>query len=128
MDGMGIYIYTDGVTYEGQYKDDKKTGYGLYYWTDGRKYEGWWYKGKQHGLGIYKDPTKNKVKYGLWEVGQRRSWFNEQTIYQINNNQYQYEAEFTDPKSKKYLEPNATFARPTNFDFKIEEIKSKYQL
>ena len=77
MDGMGIYIYTDGVTYEGQYKDDKKTGYGLYYWTDGRKYEGWWYKGKQHGLGIYTDPTKNKVKYGLWEIGQRRSWFNE---------------------------------------------------
>ena len=33
MHGMGIYIYTDGVTYEGEYKEDKKTGYGLYFWT-----------------------------------------------------------------------------------------------
>lgn len=46
MHGIGIYVYSDGVTYEGQYVDDKKTGYGFYYWTDGRKYEGWWYKGK----------------------------------------------------------------------------------
>jgi hypothetical protein len=46
MHGIGIYVYVDGVTYEGQYKDDKKTGYGLYFWTDGRKYEGSWYNGK----------------------------------------------------------------------------------
>jgi hypothetical protein len=85
MHGVGIYIYTDGVTYEGQYKEDKKTGYGLYYWTDGRKYEGWWYNGKQHGLGIYKDPSKGKVKYGLWEHGKRVTWFNQTTIEQINN-------------------------------------------
>lgn len=84
MHGMGIYIYTDGVTYEGQYKEDKKTGYGLYFWTDGRKYDGWWYNGKQHGLGIYKDPSKGKVKYGLWEHGKRITWFSPQAIYQIN--------------------------------------------
>jgi hypothetical protein len=38
-------------------------------------YEGYWFKGKQHGLGIFKDPNKKKVKYGLWENGQRISWF-----------------------------------------------------
>ena len=75
MHGFGIYIYNDGVMYLGQYLDDKKTGYGLYKWTDSRKYEGWWYGGKQHGLGIYKDPTKKKVKYGLWEHGTRIVWY-----------------------------------------------------
>lgn len=77
MHGFGIYVYADGVTYEGQFVDDKKTGYGFYYWTDGRKYEGWWYKSKQHGLGIFKEPKKKKVKYGLWEHGKRMNWFDE---------------------------------------------------
>ena len=46
MHGLGIHIYPDGLTYEGMYRDDKKTGFGFYFWTDGRKYEGWWFKGK----------------------------------------------------------------------------------
>jgi len=128
MHGMGIYIYTDGVTYEGQYKEDKKTGYGLYFWTDGRKYDGWWYNGKQHGLGIYKDPSKGKVKYGLWEHGKRITWFSPQAIYQINEHQYNYEAEFKEAQSKTYVEPNATFARPDKFDENIKQIKEMFQL
>jgi len=123
MHGMGIYKYTDGVTYEGQYKEDKKCGYGLYFWTDGRKYEGWWYNGKQHGLGIYKDKNKGKVKYGLWEHGKRVTWFNPQTIYQINDQTYRYDAEFKDPTSKNHLDPGATFNKPENFDAELTEIK-----
>ena len=46
MQGIGIYIYADGVRYDGQYLNDKKEGFGLYYWTDGRKYVGWWHLGK----------------------------------------------------------------------------------
>jgi len=38
MHGIGVYKYADGVIYEGQYEDDKKTGYGIYKWTDGRVY------------------------------------------------------------------------------------------
>jgi hypothetical protein len=76
MHGLGIYTYPDGVIYEGQFNKDKKTGYGVYIWNDGRIYEGWWYGGKQHGLGIYKDTGKGKIKYGIWEHGQRLSWFN----------------------------------------------------
>ena len=38
MHGIGIFIYTDGVKYEGQFENDKKTGYGIYKWLDGRKY------------------------------------------------------------------------------------------
>ena len=46
MHGYGIYIYSDGVRYDGQYHKDKKQGYGVYKWTDGRLYEGWWIGGK----------------------------------------------------------------------------------
>jgi hypothetical protein len=84
MAGLGIYIYTDGVIYEGQFRQDKKNGYGLYYWTDGRTYEGLWFNGKQHGLGIYKDPAKGKMKYGLWEHGKRLKWYNDEVILLIN--------------------------------------------
>lgn len=84
MEGIGIYFWADGRRYEGQYHNDKKEGFGIYYWTDGRKYEGWWYKGKQHGLGTYVDPTKGKVKYGLWENGKRARWYDEQTIKLID--------------------------------------------
>ena len=58
MHGMGIYIYSDGVVYEGQFEEDKKTGFGVYKWLDGRQYEGYWHKGKQHGLGILFDDKK----------------------------------------------------------------------
>lgn len=43
---MGVYLWSDGRKYEGEYKDDKKNGYGIYIWADGRKYFGWWSKGK----------------------------------------------------------------------------------
>lgn len=126
MHEMGIYKYTDNVTYEGQFKEDKKTGYGIYYWNDGRKYEGYWYSGKQHGLGIYKDPSKGKVKYGLWEHGKRITWFNTQTISQINELQYQYEIEFKEPKSKTYTVPNATFHRPEEYDEELQVIRDAF--
>ena len=67
MHGWGVYIYSDGVRYNGQFLNDKKQGYGIYTWTDGRKYEGYWYKGKQHGIGTYFDDKKKSGKEGLWE-------------------------------------------------------------
>jgi hypothetical protein len=30
MDGMGLYTWKDGRSYEGEYKDDKKHGFGIY--------------------------------------------------------------------------------------------------
>lgn len=84
MSGHGIYLYADGVRYDGEYVDDKKDGYGIYYWTDGRKYEGYWYKGKQHGLGWYVDAGKKTLKYGLWEHGKRIRWFDDTEVQQIN--------------------------------------------
>ena len=100
----------------------------MYLWTDGRKYEGWWYNGNKHGLGIYKDPSKSKVKYGLWEHGKRITWFNSQTIHLINDHQYKYEQEFKEAQSKNYLTSKATFNRPEDFDKDIEAIKKLFRL
>jgi len=75
MHGVGIYIYNDGIRYEGYFKLDKKDGYGIYYWTDGRVYEGYWHQGKQHGLGVYQDCSGAKKRFGLWEFGKRKKWF-----------------------------------------------------
>lgn len=32
MDGKGLFIWPDGRSYEGEYKDDKKHGQGLFTW------------------------------------------------------------------------------------------------
>lgn len=88
MQGYGVYVYADGLKYEGQFVADKKEGYGVYSWTDGRKYEGWWYKGKQHGLGTYIAQQKGSVKYGLWEFGKRVKWFEESAVLLINQNRF----------------------------------------
>ena len=85
--GYGIFIYSDGVRYHGQHREDKKCGYGIYYWTDGRKYEGYWSKGKQHGIGIYTLTTKNEARFGLWEQGKRKLWFNEEQKDAIDRRQ-----------------------------------------
>ena len=36
MEGVGVYTWSDGRIYEGEYKDDKKHGYGIYTWADQR--------------------------------------------------------------------------------------------
>ena len=74
MHGKGIFTWPDGRRYEGNYKDDKKSGFGIYTWKkEGKKYEGEWQNGKQHGVGkmIFEDGTE---KNGKWENGKLKSW------------------------------------------------------
>jgi len=40
MEGYGIYIWADGWTYEGEWKQNKMAGHGTYTWPDGIKYIG----------------------------------------------------------------------------------------
>ena len=116
MQGHGIYIYHDGVRYDGDYLNDKKEGYGIYIWTDGRRYEGWWHKGKQHGLGIYIDQTKSSIKYGLWENGKRVKWFDEPAVVLINQGRFDVSGSFSDERSAAALKPNCTFKKPNDYD------------
>ena len=36
MHGFGVYKWTDGRLYEGEYQNDKKQGHGRYVYADGR--------------------------------------------------------------------------------------------
>ena len=46
MHGKGTFKWLDGRYYEGEYLDDKKSGFGTFGWPDGRMYEGQWKDGK----------------------------------------------------------------------------------
>ena len=39
-EGLGKFTFSDGDTYEGEFKDWDMNGQGTYTWSDGRKYEG----------------------------------------------------------------------------------------
>lgn len=37
---IGKYIWNDGSYYQGDWIENKISGYGVYIWADGRKYDG----------------------------------------------------------------------------------------
>ena len=45
--------YTDGIKYDGEFKDGKKHVHGTMTWTNGDKYEGAWKMGVRHGQGTF---------------------------------------------------------------------------
>ena len=117
---MGVYPWSDGTCYMGEYKDDKKHGYGIYKWTDGRLYLGYWMKGKQHGLGIYKTATTT-FKYGLWEEGKRIEWFDDQQIEEITNGHKDFRQYFKKPENV-HAQIYGSFDKPEYFDHQLQEI------
>ena len=42
MHGIGLFSWSDGRVYVGEYLEDKKHGQGIFEWPDGRKYVGFW--------------------------------------------------------------------------------------
>jgi hypothetical protein len=46
-DGYGVYTFSDGSTYSGQWKADKMHGKGVYTTKGGRTYEGQWNNGNK---------------------------------------------------------------------------------
>lgn len=66
MNGVGIYKWKDGREYKGSYKDDKKENFGVYIKSDGKKYEGEWRNGSQNGIGKYVK-SEGIVKVGRWK-------------------------------------------------------------
>jgi hypothetical protein len=46
MKGEGVFTWSDGKKYNGQFVDDKRSGYGVMEWPDGKKYAGYWKDGK----------------------------------------------------------------------------------
>ena len=68
-DGIGIEIYKDGSKYMGEHKNGVKQGLGTYFWSDGSKYEGEWKYNLMDGYGIYKFKD-GSICSGFWSSNQ----------------------------------------------------------
>jgi hypothetical protein len=50
-DGFGVYYFSNGDVYRGNWVNDQRTGYGEYFWTNGNLYKGNFLNGLWHGEG-----------------------------------------------------------------------------
>lgn len=72
MNGFGIFLWKDGRSYKGEYRDDKKHNFGMYYGNEGKRYEGFWECGSQKKLGKY-TKKDGSFKLGYWDENQLNS-------------------------------------------------------
>jgi hypothetical protein len=72
MNGEGIFIYSNGDFYEGQFVKGLREGEGEYTWADGSTYVGTWKDDTKNGWGLYK--TDNKECYCEWEMDKYLSY------------------------------------------------------
>ena len=69
--GQGSYIYSDGSTYTGAFKDGLFKGQGTMTYADGDTYTGEWKDGKRNGHGTYTVPDGSTFYIGEWKDGKR---------------------------------------------------------
>ena len=65
-----MYEWPVGITYQGQWKENKKNGNGVLKWLDGsREYSGGFKDDERHGHGQYIWDFGNKSHRGNWFKG-----------------------------------------------------------
>jgi len=65
-DGQGTLTYLDGSNYVGQWKNHQRQGQGTYIYSDGSKYIGQFNNNQRHGQGTYIFPDGSKY-VGQWK-------------------------------------------------------------
>ena len=131
--GKGIYQFSDGDRYEGEWENGQQHGKGIYQFSDGNRYKGNWENGQQHGKGICQFSDGSRYK-GNWENGQQHGkgicqfsdgsryegeWENDQKhgkgVYQFSDGS-RYEGEWENDQKhgkgilfKKFIEQDGTF-------------------
>lgn len=63
----GKYIQPDGTIYEGNYKNDLRSGRGKLFRTDSTVFEGLWKNGRIDGQGRILDATGNEIESGIYQ-------------------------------------------------------------
>jgi pathogenesis-related protein 1 len=69
VDGKGIYVWDNGDTYTGYFKNGNLNGEGKYIWSTGVWYDGDWIGNTQNGYGVFVDENGYKTQ-GTWVNGQ----------------------------------------------------------
>ncbi len=65
--GTGTFLWKSGDKYVGEYQDGLTNGKGTYYWPSGNKYVGDFLNGNFHGIGIKYSATNAVIQEGKWE-------------------------------------------------------------
>ena len=64
--GKGVFTYTNGSSYDGEFEHGVRNGYGIFRWSTGDSYEGGWMNDKRHGEGVMKY-ANGRVRKGRFE-------------------------------------------------------------
>jgi hypothetical protein len=68
--GQGIFRFSTGAYYDGNWKNGVYDGKGILKYKDGHIYEGDFVNGQPEGFGIGKDATGKVIHDGQWKAGQ----------------------------------------------------------
>ena len=135
MNGYGIYHFSDGRKYIGEWKNNYMDGFGIYLWKNNKKYYGFFKKGLKNGFGIFyllnnkyvigqwKDGKQNgfvkyinedKIKCGIYNDGRREKWYEDEDkfLYDLlknNNNQFRKFFEMDIIELEKFLVNNDVY-------------------
>ena len=69
--GMGVFAWSSGGKYEGEYANGNKHGAGVFTWANGDSYAGMWQNDEEQGAGVFSTEGNSKIYVGAWEHGQR---------------------------------------------------------
>ncbi|KAG7260548.1 hypothetical protein CRUP_024740 [Coryphaenoides rupestris] len=72
MHGYGLYTWSDGVKYEGEFVANVPAGRGTYAWPDGSSYEGDVHNAIRHGIGTHRCADTPVWYRGQWHRGKRQ--------------------------------------------------------
>jgi hypothetical protein len=81
MEGHGVFSWTDGRKYDGEYKADNKHGNGTLTWPDGKILTGTWKLGRLDGVVTLE--IKGKQYKGEWLKGKKQRWLKEPTCRKV---------------------------------------------
>jgi hypothetical protein len=70
MHGLGTFVFANGNRYEGDFKDDTKSGFGTLHYANGEEYSGGWLNDMAHGKGELKYAQGDRYD-GSWSEGQK---------------------------------------------------------
>lgn len=49
MHGQGVFTFSDGRHYQGEFKDGSIEGFGVFTYSNGTRYEGFWINNRANG-------------------------------------------------------------------------------